>query len=372
MTDNEDAPQPRHYLAFLSYSSKDEAVARKLLKRIEGFHVPKGLVGTPGRDGPVPDRLFPLFRDREELPLSANLGATISDALRASRFLIVICSPNSAKSKWVNEEIRIFKSFGRDDRILAFITDGTPNASDREDGSAEECFPSALRFEVDANGEISDRRCEPIAGDLRPGGDGWNNAVLKAVAGITGLGFDAFALRERKRRHRRLVMQLVFFLVLLSAALWKWENSRPEPEPYPNYDLTIPVASEITESDPGGAIRIGDEEFMSFMDNICEKELVFFLRLRIPITVEGDRPASICVQPQHQISSTTYVIDESTKFDSGFFRHQFDRFNNIDVYSGFFQCFHNWSFSGSHCWQLRPVEPDSERAAATYQSAPAK
>ncbi|MFT7619263.1 MAG: hypothetical protein ACI97A_002913 [Planctomycetota bacterium] len=367
MTKNSDVPEPRHYLAFLSYSSKDEAVARKLLKRIEGFQIPKALVGTPGRDGPVPKRLFPLFRDREELPLSSNLGATIGDALKASRFLIVICSPHSAQSRWVNEEIRIFKAMGREDRVLAFIIDGVPNATAGNGDKSQECFPSALRFEVGDNGEESDRPCEPIAGDLRQGGDGWNNAVLKAVAGITGLGFDAFAHRERKRRRRRLAFQFIFFLVLIAGAFWKWDTSQVPPEPYQFYELHIPEGAEITESDPGGAITISDEKFSDFMDQVRGSEEVFFLRLYIPIAVEGDRPPSICVYSPELISSTTYTIDESTSFKTGFFRHQFDRFSNVDITSGFFQCFHNWSFSGTHSWQLNPVEPDAERATATYQ-----
>src|SRR5438132_11366043 len=87
--------------------------------------------GRPGRDGAGPRRLFPCFRDRDELPLSADLGDTIEDALRASRYLIVICTPASARSRWVNEEVRYFKSLGRADRILAIIAGGEPNASDQ-------------------------------------------------------------------------------------------------------------------------------------------------------------------------------------------------------------------------------------------------
>jgi hypothetical protein len=119
-------------------------VAMKLHRRLEGYRIPRALVGRPGRDGVVPRKLFPVFRDRDELPLSSDLGGTIEDALRASRYLIVVCTPNAARSKWVNQEIRYFKSLGREDRILAFIVDGEPNASADPAKAARECFPPGL------------------------------------------------------------------------------------------------------------------------------------------------------------------------------------------------------------------------------------
>lgn len=225
------AEQPREnadafYWAFLSYSSKDTALSRRLYQRLENYSIPRDLVGRPGRDGAVPRRLFPCFRDRDELPLSANLGGTIEDALRASRYLIVICSPDSARSRWVNEEIRYFKSLGRSDRILAIIAAGEPNASDQPSKQEAECFAPALRYAVGPDGRLTSERVEPIAGDLRPGGDGWTNSFLKAVAGITGLGYNAFAQREARRRRRRQMWAGAAALLLLAAAAWGWDYFR--------------------------------------------------------------------------------------------------------------------------------------------------
>src|SRR5690349_13523496 len=103
------------FWAFISYSSRDAAVAKKLHRALETYRIPRDLRGRPGRDGVVPDKLFPIFRDRDELPLASDLGTTITDALRASRYLIVLCSPNSANSRWVDEEVRTFKKMGRED-----------------------------------------------------------------------------------------------------------------------------------------------------------------------------------------------------------------------------------------------------------------
>ena len=86
------------YWAFISYSSKDDDVSRKLHRKLETYRIPKALVGRPGRDEPVPKRIFPVFRDRDELPLSSDLGTSIEDALKTSRYLIVLCSPDAAES----------------------------------------------------------------------------------------------------------------------------------------------------------------------------------------------------------------------------------------------------------------------------------
>ena len=51
----------------------------------------------------------------------------------------------------------------------------------------------------------STTRTEPIAADARPGKDGKNNAKLKLIAGVLGVGFDALRRREAQRRTRRLV-----------------------------------------------------------------------------------------------------------------------------------------------------------------------
>lgn len=160
MNDNQqgrpESGTPLRYWAFISYSSKDVNLAKRLHIALETYPIARDLVGRPGRDSqPVSPKLFPIFRDRDELPLSSDLGGSIQDALRASRYLIILCTPDAAKSRWVNEEIRYFKSLGREDRLLALIARGEPNASEPPGREAEECFPEALRFRLDAHGNAS-------------------------------------------------------------------------------------------------------------------------------------------------------------------------------------------------------------------------
>ena len=180
--------EPTKYWAFLSYSHRDARWGAWLHKQLESYRPPKPLVGTVTARGAVPKRLTPIFRDREELASATDLGTVINEALTQSACQIVICSPSSARSKWVNEEILAFKRLGREDRIFCLIVDGEPNASDDPAHTQEECFPQALRYKLGPDGNLSTVRTEPIAADARPGKDGRTNAKLKLIAGILGVG----------------------------------------------------------------------------------------------------------------------------------------------------------------------------------------
>lgn len=206
------------YWAFLSYSHTDNKWGDWLHKSLEGYRVPRRLVGQKSGGTQIPARLFPIFRDREELPVSSDLGGNIKEALQQSRYLIVVCSPRAAASRWVGEEIKIFKMLGRENRILAFIVDGEPNASEAKVGftSQDECFPEALRYRLNSDGGFSEQRVEPIAADARKGKDGKQDGKLKLIAGLIGANYDDLKQRERRRVFRRRVL---FAAVLLAIAL---------------------------------------------------------------------------------------------------------------------------------------------------------
>lgn len=125
------------YFAFISYNSKDTAWGKRLQKKLEHYKLPatlcseKGWARTPIR--PV------FFAPTDIQP--GTLSEELKERLNASRYLIVICSPNSAQSKWVGEEIAYFHSIGREKNILFFIVDGSPNSGD----SKTECFNPIIK-----------------------------------------------------------------------------------------------------------------------------------------------------------------------------------------------------------------------------------
>jgi tetratricopeptide (TPR) repeat protein len=210
-----------------------------------GHRIAKDLVGRETSAGPVPKALRPIFRDREDFSAGHSLTEQTNAALEASQFLVVICSPSSARSPYVNEEIRRFKALGRAKHIIALIVAGEP-------GDAEnDCFPPALRYAVDADGSISDRLEEPIAADAREQGDGKDIARLKVVAGLLGLRLDEVvrrAERARKRRNRIWSSLAGAFLILAVAATgsaaYAWQQLKTN-EAFLN--ATLKRATEIVD-----------------------------------------------------------------------------------------------------------------------------
>ena len=183
------------YKAFVSYSWADAEWGKWLLQAIETYRTPAALVGKDGAGGPVPARLQPLFKDREEEAAGASIGNAVETALASSEFLIVICSPRSAQSRWVDHEIAWFKTHRDPAKILALIVDGDPGSGDAE------CFPRALTHCVAADRTITDEPVDaPLAADARISGDGKRRAKLKLAAAMLGVGLDELVNRDERRR----------------------------------------------------------------------------------------------------------------------------------------------------------------------------
>ena len=152
------------YRAFLSYSHRDVGWARWLHARLEGFHFDKDLIGREAPLGPVPSTLRPIFRDREDFSGGQTLTDATVVALDASPALIVLCSPVAASRPAVNEEARLFRSRHPERPVIPVIVDGT----------APDNFPPALRFELTADGSVTDRPVTILGPDLREAADGKN------------------------------------------------------------------------------------------------------------------------------------------------------------------------------------------------------
>ena len=207
------------YRGFISYSHRDKAWADWLHKALETYRVPSRLVGKQTAHGTIPRRLNPVFRDRDELASAAELGRKVNEALGQSENLIVICSPASAASRWVNEEVLAYKRMGRGERIFCLIVEGEPNATDVPGRETEECFCPSLRFATNTDGQPIAEKAEPIAADARAGKDGKPNAKLKVIAGMLDVGFDALKQREQRRQLQRMTAIASVALVVMGVTI---------------------------------------------------------------------------------------------------------------------------------------------------------
>ncbi|NTJ36290.1 TIR domain-containing protein [Agrobacterium rhizogenes] len=177
------------YFAFISYNHRDQRYAKQVHRLLERIRIPSDAVG--GLPDGLKDKkgVRPVFRDQDELSSSSSLPDSLQQNLQASAYLIVLCSPEAAHSRWVNEEIRYFIELGREKNILCLILRG--GATFYSDASPSGAFPPALRREDNSL---------PLAADIRAGKTTLSREVMRLAAGILKVGFDVVYQRERRRR----------------------------------------------------------------------------------------------------------------------------------------------------------------------------
>jgi len=281
------------YKAFLSYSHQDESLAAWLHHALETYRVPRRLVGSQGQFGSVPGKLTPVFRDREELSSATDLSEKITNALEESESLVVICSPASAQSHWVNEEIRQFRDLGREDRIFCFIVDGDPQSV--VPGTA--CFPPALLEHEDG------LKHEPLAADVRKWADGKNLAKLKLVAGILGIRLDELRQRELQRKRKFQALAGFAIATVIALAVFAFQKSLSEQQAREarqkdreNAELMLSQFIKATE----GLEQTADLQTRKAFNDVASS----FLQNLNPndLTIESKRSLGKILQKQGEIS----------------------------------------------------------------------
>jgi hypothetical protein len=185
------------YDAFISYRRSDgAAVARWLRRELEGFRVPKSLREVYGR------KLSVYLDTAYERGTSDFYEQNILPALRASRFLIVVATPDSLRrpngaDDWIEREVTDFLAGPNDSNILAVLGAGEFGAP--LPGNLSKSFP---------NIEVV---------DLRGAGRFWSFSLyrvarltsekVKLIAPLLGVSQDEMPLlrqEEEKRQQTRL------------------------------------------------------------------------------------------------------------------------------------------------------------------------
>jgi len=204
------------YYAFVSHSHRDAKWAEWIWSALEHYRLPSNVRKAVPR--PLPKKLQPVFIDKADLG-SGRLIDGLYKELKASRYLIVVCSPESAKPNaegkhFVETEVRHFVELGRTDRIIPVIVAGTP----------ETAFCPALKelglLAIDAT-KFPRRR---VLNDV--------------VAKILGLRPDELWRREERRYRGQLLWRTIVaagvFTFLALGALVCWDNTREVTEYYAN------------------------------------------------------------------------------------------------------------------------------------------
>lgn len=201
------------YYAFISYKREDEKQAKWLQNKLEHYKLPT-VVRTENPS--LPETIYPIFRDTTDLS-GGFLAGAIEDALKSSKYLIVVCSPRAAQSQWVCKEVQYFIDSGREKYIIPFIIDGEPNSKN----IAEECFPKNLR-NLSGEKEILGINISEMGRDA---------AAIKVVARMFDLRFDTLWQRyERSKKIKRIQLYCLSLLVaiigLVVGAIFIYQNGQ--------------------------------------------------------------------------------------------------------------------------------------------------
>ncbi len=202
------------YFAFISYNSKDTEWGKRLQRKLEHYRMPATLCSEHGWERTPIKPVF--FAPTDIQP--GGLTEELQERLRASRNLIVICSPNSARSEWVGKEIEFFHQLGRTKQIHFFIVDGTPHSNNPE----TECFNPI----VDTLGLP-----EILGANIHEKIYRWpwlnkERAYVQLISKLLGVEFDAIWQRHKRLLIQRTISWAVGIVVILAALFGVWNTSK--------------------------------------------------------------------------------------------------------------------------------------------------
>lgn len=203
------------FFAFISYSSKDTVWGKRLQKKLEHYRMPATLCSEHGWERKPMNPVF--FAPTDIQP--GGLTEELQERLRASRNLIVICSPNSAQSKWVGKEIEFFHSLGRTQNIHFFIVDGKPHSGD----PTTECF----------NPVVNELGLPEILGanihekNYRLSWLNRERAYVQLISKLLGVEFDTIWQRHRRQLRRKTMAWTAGGIAVLCALVLVWRNNQP-------------------------------------------------------------------------------------------------------------------------------------------------
>lgn len=207
--------QEYKYFAFISYSSHDYKWGKRIQNKLEHYRMPTTLCSKYGWKR-LPMR--PVFFAPTDIQ-PGGLSEELQERLKASRNLIVVCSPHSAQSEWVGKEIAYFHKLGRTQQIQFFIVDGIPHSGNQK----TECFnPIIKTLELpEILGANIHERIYRLS---------WLNqerAYVQLITKLLGVEFDNIWQRHRRMLIRQVVTWILGVVAILISLVVVWHSNQP-------------------------------------------------------------------------------------------------------------------------------------------------
>ena len=222
--------QQYKYFAFISYNSRDTSWGKRLQRKLEGYRMPATLCSEHGWERKPIKPVF--FAPTDIQP--GGLTAELQERLKASRNLIVICSPHSAKSEWVGKEIAFFHSLGRTADIHFFIVDGIPHSGNPD----TECFNPV----VDTLGLPEILGANIHEKIYRSPWLNRERAYVQLITKLLGVEFDSIWQRHKRLLRQKIAAWTVGIIVVLAALVGVWLSNQP-------IDVTVSLNETTVHND---------------------------------------------------------------------------------------------------------------------------
>ena len=203
------------YFAFISYNAKDTDWGKQLQKKLEHYRMPTTLCSEHGwKRTPI----NPVFFAPTDIR-AGGLSEELQERLKDSQNLIVICSPNSAKSEWVGKEIEYFHSLGRTNNIHFFIVDGTPHS----DNPDTECYNPV----IDKLGLP-----EILGANINEKIYRWSwlnreRAYVQLISKLLGVEFDSIWQRHKRRLIGKTLAWVLGIIAVIAIIFGVWKANQP-------------------------------------------------------------------------------------------------------------------------------------------------
>lgn len=282
------------YFAFISYNRYDTSWGKRLQRKLEGYRMPATLCSNHGWERQPIKPVF--FAPTDIQP--GGLTAELQERLKASRNLIVICSPHSAKSEWVGEEIAFFHNLGRTESIHFFIVDGVPHSGNPD----TECFNPVVD-KLDLPEILGANIHEKIYRSP------WLNrerAYVQLITKLLGVEFDSIWQRHKRILRQKIAAWILGVVVVLAALLGVWIANQPVDVKVSINDITIHNSELPPLQDAVVTMGLENEIKTDTIHNIDEKGLF----TNIPHTAIGkEARISVACRDWNTVDTTIILTD---------------------------------------------------------------
>jgi len=192
------------YDAFLSYShAADGLLAPRLQAGLQRFAKPWWK-----------RRAVRVFRDQSSLSANPHLWSSITEALDASAWFVLLLSEEAAGSKWVNREVEYWVAHKDVSRLLPVVTDGEFGWEEDDISASSSAAPPALSGVFSEEPRWVDLRWAMHDEHLDLSDPRFSDAVADIASAIRGVPKDELA-SEEVRQHRRTVRTALAAAVVL-------------------------------------------------------------------------------------------------------------------------------------------------------------